>query len=458
MTFKRLFLIVLLLLVLAVLAWPAWVGSQAERQMQAWQGGALGEVLVEHQLDDFQRGWFASEATSVIRLRLEGEEVQFPVRHRVSHGYGRVVLDSEPVYPPAVATQLEALFGDRSPITLRTLLRPVANAAELQVNSPAIDGQLPGEPGTRLRSAGLSGVFQWSQDRLQGSLQMADVEIQDADTQLSIRGQILTLDLDDPGSRVADGWAEYQLDSLALAGLEGQEPLHLEALRVRTSQARRGEHMHMDLDLGYGALQAGDQVSSGGELRLELGPIQAQAYDRLIQRLEAVAGLDDERAAELAGAALVEALPELLAHSPELTLSPLRVQMPRGELELMIGARFDGEGFNPDTVDYLPRLGLDGHLKAGSALLEELAGEITIQSMAGSQGMSMDPEARQMLARSLGRGVIQGLVEEGYLVADGEVYRAELSLRDSRLKLNGVDRSEWLYLLLAGLFVPGGFN
>jgi hypothetical protein len=458
MTFKRLFLIVLILLVVAILAWPAWVGSQAQRQMQAWQGAALGEIQVGHQLDEFQRGWLASDATSVIRVRLEGEEVEFPVRHRVSHGYGRVVLDSEPVYPPELASQLQSLFGERSPITLRTVLKPVSNAAELHLHSPAIDGELPGEPGTRLRSSGLSGVFQWSRDRLQGSLQMPDMELRDADTQLSIQGQVLSLDLDDPGSRVADGWAEYQLESLALTGLEGQEPLQVERLRVRTSQVRRGDHLHMDLDLGYGALQAGDWASSGGELRLELGPVHAQVYDALIQRLEALSGLDDPRGGDLAGQVLMQALPELLVHSPQLKLTPLRVQMPRGELELMIGARFDGEGFSPDTVDYLPRLGLDGQLKAGNALLEELAGEITMQSMAGSGGISMNPEARQMLARSMGRGVIQGMVEEGYLVADGDVYRAELRLRDSRLDLNGVDRSEWLYLLLAGLFAPGGFN
>ncbi len=193
-------------------------------------------------------------------------------------------------------------------------------------------------------------------------------------------------------------------------------------------------------------------------MRLRRGPLHGEVYDLVLERQEGINEMDEDQAGEMAGLILLQSLPYMLVHSPALNLETLRLRMPEGELELKLSARFDGEGFDPNTVDYLPRLGLDGRFQGGKALLEGLAGEISLRSMEDEEAAVMDPALREMLTRSLGRGVMEGLVEQGYVVAGEDAYRAELELRDSRLTLNGQDQSQWLYLLLMGLFASGGFN
>lgn len=458
MTAKRLLLLPLLLIAVLALFWPVWLGGQAQRHLGNWQGGNLGDLRVDHRLETFQRGWFTSTATSQLRLVVQGEPVEFAMQHRVRHGYGALTLMSEPVYPDDVAVRLDAVFGGQVPLTLHTVIDPITNVAELRIESPSFEAELPDEPGTWLRSEGLQGAFQWSRERLAGSLELPEMEMRDADSHLRVSGQRLDLDLTDPGSRVSDGWFEYRVAVLDLEGRGDQGPLHLERLRLRSGQNRQGEYLHLYFDLGFGALRAADWESSGGDLELRLGPLHGEVYDLFLERLEVLNELDEVQAGEMAGLILLQTLPEMLVHSPALSLETLRLQMPKGELELKLTARFNGQGFDPNTVDYLPRLGLDGRLQGGKALLEELAGEISLRSMEDEEAAVMDPALREMLTRSLGRGVMEGLVEQGYVVAGEDAYRAELELRDSRLTLNGQDQSQWLYLLLMGLFASGGFN
>ncbi|ACL73095.1 hypothetical protein Tgr7_2015 [Thioalkalivibrio sulfidiphilus HL-EbGr7] len=458
MTAKRLLLLPLLLLAALILAWPIWLGGQAQRHLDNWQGGNLGDMRVDHRLEVFERGWFTSSATSQLHLVVQGEPVDFAMRHRIRHGYGALTLESEPVYPDDVAERLRAVFGDRVPLSLHTVIDPITDSAELRITSPAFETELPEEPGSWLRSAGMEGVFQWNRQRLVGGLELPELEMRDADSHVRLRGQRLDLDLTDPGNRLADGWFEYRVDVLDLEGHDQQGPLHLERLRLRSGQNRQGEFLHLHFDLGFGALRVADWESTGGDMRLRLGPLHGEVYDLFLERLEGLNELDEVQAGEMAGLILLQSLPYMLVHSPALNLETLRLRMPEGELELKLSARFDGEGFDPNTVDYLPRLGLDGRFQGGKALLEGLAGEISLRSMEDEEGTPMDPALREMLTRSLGRGVMEGLVEQGYMVAGEDAYRAELELRDSRLTLNGQDQSQWLYLLLMGLFASGGFN
>jgi hypothetical protein len=458
MTAKRLLLLPLLLLAALILAWPAWLGGQAQRHLENWQGGNLGDMSIAHRLETFERGWFSSTASSQLRLVVQGEPVEFAMRHRVRHGYGALTLESEPVYPDDVAEHLRAVFGERVPLSLHTVIDPITDSAELHIASPAFETELPDEPGTWLRSAGLDGTLQWNRERLAGSLELPELEMRDADSHVRLHGQRLDLDLKDPGNRLADGWFEYRVDVLDLEGHDEQGPLHLERLRLRSGQNRQGEYLHLIFDLGFGALRSAGWESTGGDLQLRFGPLHGEVYDLFLERLEALNELDEVQAGEMAGLILLQSLPDMLLHSPSLSLETLRLRMPKGDLELSLTARFDGEGFDPNTVDYLPRLSLDGRFQGGKALLEELAGEISLRSMEDDEGTPMEPELREMLTLSLGRGVMEGLVEQGYVVDGEDAYRSELVLRDSRLSLNGQDRSEWLYLLFMGLFSSGGFN
>jgi hypothetical protein len=459
MTGRRLLLLSLLSLAVLVPAWPAWLGWQSERQFAAYEGSRMGDLLLAHRLESFERGWFSSRAESHVRLRSGMDTVEVPVRHQIRHGYGRVVVESEPVYPPEVAERLASLFGARPPLSVSTRLGPRGDMAEIHLYSPAFEGPLPEQPDTYVRSAGLEGVFHLNAGRLQGSVRLPEFSIRDAESRLTASGQVLELDLADPGSRLADGRLEYRVELLDLEAVD-QQRMRLERLRMVSAQERDGGQLNMRLDLGFAGLSTAGWEAGGGDLRLRLGPVDAAAFDDLLRRLEwleAADGGDSERHDRVA-AVFREALPQLLADSPELHLETLRLHMPRGHLELALRAAFDGEAFGPESADHLERLRLSGRLEAGQALAEELAGEISLLSMGGGGGADVSPEVRRMLSRPVGRGVIQGLAEQGYVVPHGDGYRADIRLENGRLRINDVDRSEWLYLLLAGLIAPDGFN
>jgi uncharacterized protein YdgA (DUF945 family) len=460
MTGRRVLVVVVLLAAVLVPAWPAWLGWQADRQLSAYQGGRVGDLTLVHSLESFDRGWLESSALSRMRVSAGADTLDFEVYHRVRHAFGGVVVESEPVYPPELAEHLTTIFGERAPLTVTTRLGPGGDSAEIHLESPAFSSALPDDPAMHLRSAGLAGKFRVEGRRLRGSLRLPELVLADPESTLTLVGQVLELDLADPGSRVADGSVEYRLDTLDVTGPEEAEAIRVQKVRVRSVQTRRGERVDLSLHLGFGAVEAVGWEASQGDARLELGPLHAHTYDALLRELEQLPPAADGEAdpGARAGAVLMEHLPVLLKHSPEIRLDPLRLQMPGGVLELALGAGYDGRDTSGEVADTLERVRIYGRLHASRALAEELAGAIGLRNMGDDGAAAVDPEARRLLAGPLGRGMLQGLVAEGYLREEGDEYRTDLSVENGRLSINGEDRSEWLYLLLAGLFAPSGFN
>jgi hypothetical protein len=457
---KGKYLVPILAIAALIAAWPAWLGWQADRQLAAYQGGRVGDLTLAHSLESFDRGWFRSTATSRMEARLGPEVYRFAVRHRVHQGFDGLTVTSEPVYPPEAAEHLRALFGEHAPLSVTTRLGPLGDSAEIHVHSPAFSGMLPGNPGTRVQSAGLEGTFHvHAAGGVDGQIRVPGFTLTDGEGSLTLMGQVLELDLADPASRLADAHVEYRVDSLDATAPQGQAPVRVELLRIRSTQARNGDHLDLAFQMGFGAVTAAGWEASQGDIGLRLGPLHAATYDALLRELERVQGPRDGETTpgERAGAVFLGFLPVFLSHSPELTLDPLRVQMPRGSLELALGAGFDGRDLDGGS-DYLARIRLTGWLQASRALAEELAGVISLQTMAGEGGAAVDPDTRRLLARPLGRGILKGLREEGYVRTDGDAYRTDVHVEQGRLSINDVDRSEWLYLLLAGLIAPGGFN
>ncbi|OOG25964.1 hypothetical protein B1C78_05710 [Thioalkalivibrio denitrificans] len=455
---RRLLLVLILLVAVAVPAWPAWLGWQADRQLSAYEGGRAGEMTLAHRLESFDRGWMESTALSRVRLSTGAEAVEFDVRHRISHGFGAVVVESIPLIPPELEALLAEAFGEAAPLTVTTRLGARGDSADIGLHSPSFVMTLPDDPDLRVRSAGLEGEFRVEGHRLRGQLNVPELVLEDPESTLVVTGQVLELDLSDPSSRVADGWLEYRLDALDLADGD-TEPVRMERVRVRSVQTRQGDFVDLSLQSGFGAMQAAGWEATQGEMHLRLGPLHAARYEALLLELERLQARTEEGFPDRGpGAVLLEHLPGLLAHSPELRLDPLRAQMSRGTVELALGAGFDGRDMEPDTLDLVERLRLSGRIQATRALAEELAGLISLQTMGGEAGANVDPEARRLLAMPLGRGVLKGLAEEGYVREEGDGYRTDLSIEEGRLLINGEDRSEWLLLLLTGLFIPGGFN
>ncbi len=456
---KGKYLVPILVIGAFIAAWPAWLGWQADRQLAAYQGGRVGDLTLAHSLESFDRGWFRSTATSRMEARLGPEAYRFAVHHRVHQGFDGVTVTSEPVYPPEAAERLRALFGERTPLSVTTRLGPLGDSAEIHVHSPAFSGMLPDNPGAHVQSAGLDGTFHVHAQRLDGQIHVPEFTLADGEGRLTLRGQVLELNLADPANRLADARVEYRLDTLDATGPDGQAPVRVERLRVRSSQARNGEYLDLGFQMGFGAVTAAGWEASQGDMGLRLGPLHAGTFDALLRELEQVQGTRDGETTpgERARAVFLGYLPAFLSHSPELALDPVRVQMPRGGLELALGAGYDGRDLD-STPDDLARIRLTGRLQASRALAEELAGVISLQTMAGEGGAAVDPDTRRLLARPLGRGILKGLREEGYVRADGDTYRTDLRVEQGRLSINDVDRSEWLYLLLAGLIAPGGFN
>lgn len=460
MTGKRLILIPALLAAALVPAWPAWLGWQADRHLAAYQGGRMGDLVVDHSLESFERGWLESSATSRMRVTTGGGDLHFDVRHRIRHGFGGYVVESLPVYPAGVAERLEAIFGEDAPLSVTTYPSATGDSAEIRMHSPAFSAALPDDPDVRMDSAGLDGVFHVDAGRLSGRIRAPGFTLHDDAGRLALQGQVLELELAEPGNRVADAWIEYRVEALELSAPGKREPISLERLRVRSAQQRQGDFLEVGLDMGFAGLATHGWEASQGDLRLRLGPLHAATYDALLRDLERLPEQAADAAApgELAGPVLMEHLPGLLAHSPALNLEPFRVQLPSGSVEIALEFGFDGGDAEAATEAPLQRIRLIGHLRAGRDVSEELAGFIGLQAMGGQGDAAVDPETRRLLAAPLGRGMIRGLVEDGYLEADGDGYRADVRMEDGRLIVNGEDRSEWLYLLLAGLFAPGGFN
>jgi len=243
---------------------------------------------------------------------------------------------------------------------------------------------------------------------------------------------------------LAPGSTELSVESIsAVDPLLGSAPVfELENLKFVGNSSLNAARTLLDVQLTYGLdrLHVADNEITGATLGLAVHNLDAQAVQHYVAVMREIAASAEQADQEQAVAGLRTDVQRLLAAGPSLVLDPIRFALD--------GEPFEGRAeFTTDPAK-LPAGGLtdlepsiianlvngNANIKLSKALgrrFVALAAEMQFRGDA-----RMPPEQLKYMAEAQAGLMLVQLVNQGFLVEDGEVYRAALRYVDGALTLN----------------------
>jgi len=462
---------------------PYNLGLVAESRFTALLAAASVPGSYHLEPESYERGWICSRART--RLIPEGDLARavrlaagLPVdgapptllldqriRHalplRPGHGWQPMLaqvetrLDLQPPWDEAA----RFYFGTEAPLRAETVLA-LDGTSSTRLGSPAYQGGVRGLPGSSLRWGGLDGTIDLSADgrRVRSRLQLPSLALTVAEVDLALEGLSATGDY----RRGTGGlWLGEGALGLALlrvhvpepeSGLPGETELVLRGLRQRAALREVDGLLTLGADAALAEGVFGPLRIASGRLDLQLRRLDAAAYAQVVEgtrQLQTLA-LDEEQLMAMMSAMIEDALPRLLARSPEIEITRLEFGTPGGAVRLQGRLAYAAApgGVVPDSVGTLiPRLEGEARVEAPETVLRAvLAATIEPRLRVLAEAQESPPSAEEITqaVALLVEEQIQGLVDDGVVESVDGAYRAHLELADGRLSLNGRVRREWL--------------
>ncbi|RCX26478.1 YdgA family protein [Thioalbus denitrificans] len=462
---------------------PYNLGLVAESRFAALLAAASVPGSYHLEPESYARGWICSRART--RLVLEGDlaraarlAADLPedgapptllldqrIRHalplRPGHGWQPILaqvetrLELQPPWDEAA----RFYFGTEAPLRAETVLA-LDGTSTTRLGSPAYQGGVRGLPGSSLRWGGLDGTIDLSADgrRVRSRLQLPALALAAGEVDLALEGVIATGDYrrGTGGLWLGEGELGLELLQLRVPDAESAQPgeaaLLVRGLRQRAALREVDGLLTLGADAALAEGVFGPLRMASGRLELQLRRLDAAAYAQVVEgtrQLQALA-LDEEQLMAMMSAMIEDALPRLLARSPEIEITRLEFRTPGGAVRLQGRLAYTAApgGAVPDSVGTLiPRLAGEARVEAPeTALRAVLAATIEPQLRVLAEAQEPPPSAEE-ITRAVALLVdeqIQGLVDEGVVESADGAYRAHLELADGRLSLNGRVRREWL--------------
>jgi hypothetical protein len=432
---------------------PYNLGLVAESRFAALLAAASVPGSYHLEPESYARGWICSRART--RLVLEGGLARA----------ARLAADlPEDGAPPTLL--LDQRIRHALPLRpghgWQPILAQVETRLELQPpwDEAAYQGGIRGLPGSSLRWGGLDGTIDLSADgrRARSRLQLPSLALAEGEVDLVLEGVIATGDYrrGTGGLWLGEGELGLELLQLRVPDAESAQPgeaaLLVRGLRQRAALREADGLLTLGADAALAEGVFGPLRMASGRLELQLRRLDAAAYAQVVEgtrQLQALA-LEEEQLVAMMSAMIEDALPRLLARSPEIEIPRLEFRTPGGTVRLQARLAYTAApgGAVPDSVETLiPRLAGEARVEAPeTALRAVLAATIEPQLRVLAEAQEPPPSAEE-ITRAVALLVdeqIQGLVDEGVVESADGAYRAHLELADGRLSLNGRVRREWL--------------
>lgn len=406
-----------------VVAAPYGVGALTEQHWhQATQRLNGDQPFMQIVTDEYDRGVYGGDLNGELRLRdpETGDTHQMAFNGEVSHG----ILSSEVILTPAIEDDetFQRMFPDESPtLTLSTWLW---GTLEADLNVPAInlEDEQTGETLTAAEAYG------WA-------------KITDA-------GDHVELHMNWPGAVVRSDTVKMSFDNLQIVQEAGRIAGNLWSgdgeITLEQAEFVETDQTNVTLNnLKFSGQTTPDddnaKLSSHSELTLEEITVNDTAYGphRLVVDLD---NLD------------VAAWTEFQAVATEIQTMKARMDpnlsgQERLQQQMMLMQRFNqaaknvaGAGLTvgmPEIELQAPSGAIAGHWQLSHPAIpedERAQMPLVVQQLSGELALSMPValfESRPGLAQDL-----EGLVQQGVLVRDGDAYRIDAELDDMMLKLN----------------------
>lgn len=456
----------------------AWyVGMEAEKTIRAAVDRANGRIVktlgpdpgavgATISIDEYQRGFFSSDARYTVVVQDGTDRTEFALQDHMQHGPFPWALASQGSFTPLLAYSRSQLVDTES-------VKRWFDAAR---------GAMPLTADTRIGFGG-EGVTSW---------ELAPLEWAQADDRLSFSGGRVEVRF---SNDFRDSDAEGEFASLVLGGAADEGLVHMKDLRVdattRTGadesvqvesrlqaavlsvesmadenltveqatvsldSTQTGELLDAALRYDFQRVLLGDvdlgSMSVGGKVErfnFEAFSALAAEYDAIEREHDVEPGEDFELTPEDEARLLAKVAP-LLASRPHLAIEPVVWRNDKGETSLALTAALrplpEGEVVDPDYV-------LDGMLEQ-LRLQVALSRPMLLQAISRSAGSEDEGRQLEMLAAMMFDAYIERLEQQGLVKREDDRALADIVYRDGQVDMNGRSMSLDEFMMLVSTFM-----
>ncbi len=469
--------IVTLLLVGIVLVWPLVTGFVLQGKFGATVGVLSAPNHWAMKETEFKRGWFHSEARTV--LTLEGElakqmrearhtidpmmPVQVILIHHIQHGPvlsverpfllpAAAFIETTMEFPDDTKDWLKPVFGDAAPVRVRSLIRLNGDVIS-RFESPAVDGDLT--DGTHLQWQGIGGTLEMGHnwETVRGNLTMPLLALSDGAGQLRL--QQLEIQLDNHRHQGGLWLGEAKAAFKTLAFMVPSHPEYRFSLTGYSAMSAFREEeqtLHALVSMDLGDFSMGGHPLGAGGFTIDLRRVDLLAFTSLYNDLkywEQLPVAKRSAAEKQVRQTMMTQLPWLLHYSPEFGISRLEIRTPQGIVRGSLRLALNGEGDLAvvTPADILPRFSME--LEANAPLnlvLDIVQTQVTKEMIAhGDLGGGLFGGDKLALdARDAAEKRLSALVDQGLLMRYTDRYSMSATYTKGQLGVNGRPHNELL--------------
>ncbi len=451
------FALLFVIVAAVLLALPAVVGYQVEQRYQQWQQ-ELQQGGVELGRKSYRRNWFGATADTVLRITLPADAqgksgtLELTVSSEIRHGpltwgsglglaeiESRVQIDGRPLFPEQNPERLLTRVGLDGSGATQVVLPPL----DMEARDDLPEIHFEGLTGGVEFSAGLDRITSRFSMPMLSLVTAAGQRISFSGVELESRSR-----RDDNGLMLGDG--RFVIGGFSLDDPGGDNRIELQGLEISGVSDSQADLVSGQVSYRLQRLDMNGSRFGPGLLTLGLDQLSASALKQIQQGMEQIrrkALPEREQSRQVLGVMLANLEP-LLTRNPKLTIDPLTLQAPEGEIK----ARFSiqPKGLQRQEVANLQALlqKLDGvfelsmpevyyqmlfRQQAKRALQQQLAW----RRLQDEQATMPTPDELEAMAERLGRQQLDQLLRQEMLRREGKMLYTKASLADGLLTVNG---------------------
>lgn len=424
----------------AVAGLPLYTGMQAERELRGLEELRAGDLLIRHEITDYNRRHLSATARGQGVIQVGLEEIPFEVVHRVRHGITDMHVDSEFTPTGEYGDTIQRLFRNEPALTVATTIGVIGKTMALTV--PPARGHIDPDNALSLDFGGMTGTIDFDAQQANATFNAAPLSLTSDDgTGVHIGPQKLMFNMSDIADRFGPAESAYTIDNVLISSLSDNGPseLRLDEIAILGEQGVSDGMLWVESDIDFAGIGVNDYQSDRLHIRFNADNLEQKRSRDLAEEIEAVnqRGLDRKQTNQAMTDAFINALPDLLAHSPA-----LGVQLRLGEgdaetLSILFQTRFAGNSTGEPVqlgLQNFAQVVIDLQMMIQESLLSDLQEALGADTVNAQNGIvSLQSLAQQGMARQIPGG-----------------YETEIRLADARLMINGNDRSDILSLLFMG--------
>jgi uncharacterized protein YdgA (DUF945 family) len=453
---------VVALVVVLLLAAPRALGTLTESRVRERVAAMSTNGIVTVEVKSFDRGWFGSKAKIEVGFSPEylatmgargapvdalGQHVMIlvdfahgpvAVGNGVHFGWSTMVARLDPEMPGLAAIEKQLgvpyIFEFRG----RT---DFGGGVAFDADMPPMDVPAGGTQFT-FSGAKLDGTY--ARNRLASNGRVDSLAFAAPTGSVGLRNLRLNSDNEMVAQDLAPGHTELTIESVsAIDPLQGSAPLfQLDNLKIAGGSTLNTAHTLMDLQLTYGLdrLHVAENEVTGVTVGFALRNLDVQTFQHYVAVMRQVALSAQQTDAQEAVAGLRADAQRALAAGPSLVLDPIRFAFDGEPFEGRVEVTTNSAKLPPgDVTDLDPSIiaGLvnsNADIKLSKALARRLVALAAEMQFRGDP--RMPPEQLKYMAEAQAGLMLVQFVNQGFLVEDGEVYRAALRYVDGALTLN----------------------